>query len=109
MPTEAEKPNTEQERARYVGKVAVYAFCVSAVAMPSSSWYKLEVSLGPLLLAFDVVLLKNLMEVGIVVKSTNIKTVKPAMEEALLECSIRDPDMTRRCWWCVAREHKSTL
>lgn len=93
---EAETPTAEHERAMYLGKVAVYAFCVSSVAMPSSSWYNLEVSLGALPLAFDVALLKNLRNVGREVQNTNIKAIKPAMEEGLGECSMRDREkMTR--------------
>lgn len=37
IPMEADNPSTEQESAMYLGRVAVYAFCVSSVAIPSSS------------------------------------------------------------------------
>ena len=85
IPMEAEKPSTEHERAMYLGKVAVYAFCVSSVALPSSSSYNFEVSLGALPLAFDFDLLKNLMNVGTEMQNTNIKAIKPAMVEGLGE------------------------
>ena len=80
IPMEAESPSREHERAMYLGKVAVYAFCVSSVAMPSSSSYNLVVSLGTLPLAFDVALLLNLTIVGTEVQNTNIKAIKLAME-----------------------------
>ncbi len=97
MPKEADNPRTEKERARYLGRAAVYRFCVSSVAMPSWSWYNLEASLGVLPLAFEVALLKILRKVGMEVKKTNIKAVKPAMEEVLGEGSMRDSEMPRRC------------
>ena len=90
---EAENPSTEDERAMYLGKVAVYAFCVSSVAMPSLSSYNFEVSIGALPFAFDFALLKNLMNVGMEVQNTDIKAIKPAMEEGLGECSMRDSEM----------------
>lgn len=93
---EAETPSIEHKRAMHLGKVAVYALCVSSVAMPSSSSYNLEVSLGALPLAFDVALLKNPMNVGREVQNTNIKAIKLATEERLGECSMRDREkMTR--------------
>lgn len=79
MPMEADNPRTESERARYLGKAAVYPFCVSSVAMPSSSSYSWEVLSGALSLAFDVALLKSLKSVGIEVKKTNTKALKPAL------------------------------
>ena len=97
MPKEADNPRNEKERARYLGRAAVYRFCVSSVAMPSWSWYNLEASLGVLPLAFEVALLKILRKVGMEVKKTNIRAVKPAMEEVLGEGSMRDSEMTRRC------------
>ena len=80
---ETDNPRTDKERARYLGKAAVNSFCVSSVAMPSSSSYSLEASAGTLILAFDAALLKNLRKVGIEVRNININAVKPAMEEAL--------------------------
>lgn len=106
MPKEADNPRTEKERARYLGRAAVYRFCVSSVAMPSWSWYNLEASLGVLPLAFEVALLKILRKVGMEVKKTNIKAVKPAMEEVLGEGSMRDSEMPRRCG---RGEHESPL
>ena len=44
MLMEVDQPSSEQERAKYLGTAAEYAFSVSSVAMPSSSWYNLEVS-----------------------------------------------------------------
>lgn len=93
---EAKNPSTEHERAMYLGRVAVYRFCVSSVAMPSSSLYNLEVSLGALSLTFDVALLENIMNVGIEVQKTNINAIKAAMEEGLGEGSIRDGEMMTR-------------
>ena len=95
-PKEAEKPSTEQERARYLGKVAVYPFCVSSVAMPSSSSYNLEISIGALPLALSVALLKSLRKVGREVKNTSIKAVKPTTAEGLGEGSIKFNEMRRR-------------
>ena len=80
---ETENPRTDKERARYLGKAALYSFCVSSVAMPSSSSYSLEASPGTLTLAFDVAALKSLRKVGIEVRNININAVKPEMEEAL--------------------------
>lgn len=60
IPMDAENPRTEHKRARYLGTVALYLFCVSSVAMPSSSSYNLENSLGALVLALGVALLKIL-------------------------------------------------
>ena len=85
IPMAAENPSTEHERAMYLGKVALYAFCVSSVAMPSLSSYNFKVSLGASSLAFDFDLLKNLMNVGIEVQNTSIKAIKPAMVEGLGE------------------------
>ena len=80
---ETEVPSTDKERARYLCKAAVYSFCVSSVAMPSSSSYSLEASPGTSTLAFDAAPLKNLRKVGIEVRNININAVKPAIEEAL--------------------------
>ena len=80
---ETDIPNTDKERARYLGKAAVYSFCVSSVAMPSSSSYSLEASPGTSVFALDVSPLKNLRKVGIEVRNINTNAVKPAMEEAL--------------------------
>lgn len=93
---ETENPVTEHNKARYLGKTAVYPFCVSSVAMPSSSSYKWEVSLGALSLASDVALLKSFEKAGTDVKNTSTKAVKPAMEEGLGERSMRDKPMTRK-------------
>ena len=95
---ETEIPSTEKQRARYLGKAAVYSFCVSSVAMPSSSSYSLETSPGALTVAFDVAPLKSLRKVGTEVRKINIKAVKPAMEEVLWERSIRrDRERFRKC------------
>ena len=80
---ETESPSTDKARARYLGKAAVYSFCVSSVAMPSSSSYSLEASPGTLTLALDVAPLKNLRKIGIEIRNININAVKPTMEEAL--------------------------
>ena len=79
MPMEADNPRTESERARYLGTAAVYPFCVSSVAMPSSSSYIWEVLLGTFPLAFDVAFMESLKKVGIEVKKTNTKAIKPAL------------------------------
>ena len=95
---ETETPSIDNARARYLGKAAVYSFCVSSVAMPSSSSYSLEASPGALTLAFDLASLKSLRKVGMDVRDTNINTVKPAMEEALGEISIRrDKERLGKC------------
>ena len=57
MHTEAENPRSEQKRAMYLGTAAEYAFCVSSVAMPSSSWYSLEVSSEAVSLSSTIALL----------------------------------------------------
>lgn len=95
-PKEAENPSTEQDRARYLGKVAVYPFCVSSVAMPSSSSYNLKISVVALLLALSVALLKSLRKVGREVKNTSIKAVKPTTAEGLGEGSIKSNEMRKR-------------
>ena len=97
-PKEADKPRTEQERARYLGKVAVYPVCVSSVAMPSSSSYNLEISVGGLTLALSVALLKSLRKVGREVKNTSIKAVKPTTAEGLGESSIEPNEMEEKAW-----------
>ncbi len=63
--------------------------------MPSSSWYNLEVSLGALLVALDVVLLDSVRKVGIEVKNTSIKAVKPTMAEGFREGSMKDNERIR--------------
>ena len=60
--------------------------------MPSLSSYNLEVSLCGSSLAFDVVLLKTLKNVGIEVRKTNVKAVKPTMAEGLGERFMRDKE-----------------
>ena len=82
-------PNTEHERARYLGQVALYFFCVSSVAMPSSSWYKIEASLGACPFDPNAALLKSLRNVGIEAKNTNKRTVRLAMEEGFGEGSMK--------------------
>lgn len=93
MPMEAENPSTENKRARYLGKTALYPCCVSSVAMPSSSSYTLEVSSGAVPLAFGVALSKILRKVGIEIRNTNIKAVKLAKEwlgERSIEGQVND-------------------
>ncbi len=63
--------------------------------MPSWSWYNLEVSLGALLVALDVVLLDSVRKAGIEVKNTSIKEIKPTMAEGFREGSIKDKEMIR--------------
>ena len=85
---ESTRPSIEHERATYLGKAAEYAFCVSSVAVPSSSWYKSKASLDVLLCLFDVALLKSVKIVGIEVMKTDTKAVKPTMAEGREKGSI---------------------
>lgn len=88
MLVEAEKPNREQERAKYLGTTAEYLFCVSSVAMPSSSLYNLTVSSGLSRLAFDLALLQTVRKRGTEVRKISIKATKVTTAERLGECSI---------------------
>ena len=83
MLVEAANPSSEHERAIYLGTAAEYAFCVSLVAVPSSSSYNWEVSSGRLPLAFDFALLKSNRIVGMEVKKVNIKATKPTTAEGI--------------------------
>lgn len=87
---EAANPSSEHRRAVYLGTAAEYASCVSLVAMPSSSSYRLDISSGRLSLAFDVTLLEVNRTVGMEVKKINIKATKPTMAEGLGEGSMMD-------------------
>lgn len=88
MLVEAEKPNREQERAKYFGTAAEYLFCVSSVAMPSLSSYNLKVSSELSPLAFDLALLQTVRKRGIEVRKINIWATKATTAERLRECSI---------------------
>lgn len=100
MLVEAENPTREHERAKYLGTAAEYLFCVSSVAMPSSSWYNLEVSSGLSPLAFDLALLQTVRKLGKAVKKINIKATKATTAERLGERSIGDKEKKKegRTW-----------
>ena len=88
VPMEVENPSSEQKKAMYLGKAAEYPFCVSSVAMPSSSWYNLEVSSGASPSVLNIVLLEIFRKVGIEVKNTSIKAIKPTTAEGFGKPSI---------------------
>ena len=98
IPMEAENPSSEQKRAMYLGKAAEYRFCVSSVAMPSSSWYNLEVSSGASPFVLNVALLEIFRKVGIEVANTNIKAIKPTTAEAFGKPSMGKNGEKKSAW-----------
>ena len=93
MLMEAEKPKREQRRVVYWGTATEYAFCVSSVAMPSSSSYNLEVSSGALSFRCDVAVLKIVRKVGIEVKNTNMKAIMPTTVVGVGDGSMWDKEI----------------
>ena len=96
--TEAENPRSEHKSAMYLGTAAEYPFWVSSVAMPSSSWYNLEVSSEAVPLRSTIALLYSLRKVGVEIRNTRSKVNKPKTREGHGERSIGDKEIRKRVW-----------